>query len=178
MITQTYTTYNAAYLAYHDLKAEGVMEGNISIISNDAAKIHDMEKNQQTVLEAGEGAGIGTAVGGAGGLLAGLGVIAIPGLGPVVAAGWLASTLVGMVAGSVVGAAAGGVLGLFQAEGLTKEEAERYARHIQHGGSVVCVRGTDVPEKQIQTILNAHHNQENMQDALAKPGRDKVPHTL
>ena len=38
------------------------------------------------------GAGIGAAVGGTAGLLAGLGMLAIPGLGPVVAAGWLAST--------------------------------------------------------------------------------------
>ena len=36
--------------------------------------------------------GTGAVLGGVGGLLAGLGLLAIPGLGPIVAAGWLAST--------------------------------------------------------------------------------------
>src|SRR6202045_1264027 len=47
----------------------------------------------------GTGAGIGATIGGATGLLAGLGLLAIPGLGPVVAAGWLASTALGALAG-------------------------------------------------------------------------------
>lgn len=51
---------------------------------------------------------IGAAVGGAGGLLAGLGAFAIPGIGPVVGAGWLVATLVGAAAGGV----AGGLLGM------------------------------------------------------------------
>jgi hypothetical protein len=38
---------------------------------------------------------VSAGVGGAAGLLAGLGLLAIPGLGPVVAAGWLAATAVG-----------------------------------------------------------------------------------
>jgi hypothetical protein len=43
---------------------------------------------------------IGAGVGGAAGLLAGLGLLAIPGLGPVLAAGWLTSTAVNRRAGS------------------------------------------------------------------------------
>jgi hypothetical protein len=54
-----------------------------------------------------EGAGISSAVGGVGGLLAGLGAFAIPGIGPVVGAGWLAATLIGAAAGGV----AGGLIG-------------------------------------------------------------------
>ena len=36
------------------------------------------------------------------GLLAGLGMLAIPGVGPVVAAGWLVTTIAGAVAGARV----------------------------------------------------------------------------
>ncbi|WP_439611855.1 hypothetical protein [Reyranella sp.] len=39
-------------------------------------------------LDTAAGAGIGGVVGGGAGLLAGIGLLAIPGLGPVVAAGW------------------------------------------------------------------------------------------
>lgn len=46
--------------------------------------------------DAAAGAGVGAAVGGVGGLLAGLGAFAIPGIGPVVGAGWLATTLIGV----------------------------------------------------------------------------------
>ena len=56
---------------------------------------------------------------GAAGLLAGLGVLAIPGLGPVVAAGWLASTTLGVMAG----AATGTIVGALTEAGVSEEEA-------------------------------------------------------
>jgi len=57
---------------------------------------------------------MGAALGGGAGLLAGLGVMAIPGLGPVVAAGWLASVLLGAGAG----AATGGIIGALTGAGI------------------------------------------------------------
>ena len=84
-------------------KPAGIPHDNISIVSNDAENNGKYNDHPGT----GAGATFGTVVGGGAGLLAGLGLLAIPGLGPVVAAGWLASTLVG----AGVGAAAGGLVG-------------------------------------------------------------------
>ena len=72
---------------------------------------YDAENRTDTEEDAATGAGIGAVVGGAGGLLTGLGIMAIPGVGPVVVAGWLAATAVGAVAGAVAGGAAGGIIG-------------------------------------------------------------------
>lgn len=58
-------------------------------------------------------------LGGGAGLLAGLGILAIPGLGPVLAAGWLASTLVGAGAG----AATGGLVGALAGAGIDDADA-------------------------------------------------------
>lgn len=62
-------------------------------MSNNADERHG--KSTNAAEGAGTGAGIGAAVGGVGGLLTGLGIMAIPGVGPVVAAGWLAATAAG-----------------------------------------------------------------------------------
>ena len=53
------------------------------------------------------GATAGALIGGAGGLLAGLGLLAIPGLGPVVAAGWLLAAATGADIGAAGGASTG-----------------------------------------------------------------------
>src|SRR5262245_52926382 len=60
----------------------------------------------------------GAVVGGIGGLLVGLGSLAIPGIGPVIAAGPLATTLLGVG----VGAAAGGLIGALVDVGVPEEE--------------------------------------------------------
>ena len=64
---------------------------------------------------------LGAGIGGAAGLLAGLGLMAIPGIGPVVAAGWLAATAAGAAAGGT-----GGIKGLEGAEmGITGNQRIR-----------------------------------------------------
>ena len=67
---------------------------------------------------------------GAAGLLAGLGLSAMPGLGPVVAARWLAATAVRAAAG----AATRGIVGALTQAGVLKEDAPLYAE-----GSVAAV---------------------------------------
>ena len=91
----------------------------------------------------------GTA-GGVAGLLAGLGLIAIPGIGPVVAAGWLVTTL----AGAATGAAAGGISGRLSQAGLSKEEAEVYAEGLRRGGAVVTARVNDAEAQKLQAIMD------------------------
>ena len=79
-------------------------------------------------------------IGGGAGLLAGLGMLAIPGVGPVVAAGWLVSTLVGAAAGAGVGAASGGVIGAMTEAGVSPDHAQIYAEGVRRGGTLVTAR--------------------------------------
>ncbi|GJE62646.1 hypothetical protein MPOCJGCO_4779 [Methylobacterium trifolii] len=89
-------------------------------------------------------------LGGGAGLLAGLGLLAIPGVGPVVAAGWLVAT----VTGAGVGAAAGGLIGGLTGAGLSEHEAERYAEGVRRGGTLVTVRAGEDLADRVMTILD------------------------
>jgi hypothetical protein len=89
-------------------------------------------------------------VGGGAGLLAGLGLLAIPGLGPVVAAGWLASTALG----AAVGGTAGGLIGALTAAGVSKDDAHVYAEGIRRGGTLVTARVPDADRAKCEAILN------------------------
>jgi hypothetical protein len=102
--------------------------------------------------DAAAGAGLGAAVGGAGGLLTGLGIMAIPGVGPVVAAGWLASTVAGMIAGGAVG----GVVGALVDAGISKEDADIYSESIRRGGTLVTVKAEDSQVPTVEAVLNRH----------------------
>jgi hypothetical protein len=124
---------------------------NLTVIANNADEAYDLEKDAADDVST--GAGIGAAVGGAGGLLTGLGLIAIPGVGPVVAAGWLVSTLTGAVAGAAAGAAIGGLVSAFTEAGVSEEEAEILAEHVRRGGAVVCVRADDDQADEVRSII-------------------------
>ncbi|MDB5537288.1 MAG: hypothetical protein JWQ65_2163, partial [Devosia sp.] len=104
---------------------------------------------------AGTGAGIGALLGGAGGLLAGLGALAIPGIGPVIAAGWLVTTAVGAVAGAAVGGATGSVIGGLTSSGIHEQDAHVFAEGVRRGGSVVSVRTDESRESEVQAIFAA-----------------------
>ena len=98
------------------------------------------------------GAGVGAALGGTAGLLAGLGIIAIPGLGPVVAAGALAATAVGAAAG----AATGGVVGALVSAGVPEQEAHVYCEAVRRGGTMVTVRVADDQVALAERIMDGH----------------------
>src|SRR5271169_6957019 len=95
----------------------GVPHSDISIVSNNVDNRYTKDRPTHAAEDAGKGAGIGAAVGGIGGLLTGLGLLAIPGVGPVVAAGWLVAT----AAGAAAGAATGGLVGVLTEAGISKE---------------------------------------------------------
>src|SRR5205085_4482603 len=104
---------------------------------------HSKDRPTNAAEDAGKGAGIGAAVGGVGGLLTGLGLLAIPGVGPVVAAGWLVATAVGAATGAVVGGAAGGLLGALTGAGVPERDAQFYAEGVRRGGTLVTARVDD-----------------------------------
>ncbi len=159
-ITGLFDRYEDARLAVEDLEAAGVPHEHISIVANDAHGEHTKaaEMADEAKEDAGKGAGIGAAVGGVGGLLAGIGLLAIPGLGPVVAAGWLVSTVVGAVGGAVVGAAAGGLVGALTKAGVPEEDANVYAEGVRRGGTLVSAKVEEVHAATAQSILNGERS--------------------
>ena len=139
-LTGLFDRYDDAQRAVKDLEAAGVPHRDVSIVANNSRGDHAEAVATDAATDAGAGAGIGAAIGGAGGLLAGLGLLAIPGLGPVVAAGWLAATAVGAVGGAAIGGAAGGLVGALTHAGVPEEDAHVYAEGVRRGGSLVTAK--------------------------------------
>jgi hypothetical protein len=154
-ITGLYDSYDDARAAVKALENAGVPSDEISIVTNKANGVEVEGQGSYAEEGAGTGAGIGAVAGGAGGLLTGLGMMAIPGVGPVVAAGWLAATAAGAVAGAVAGGAVGGIVGAMVKEGVPEEEANFYAEGIRRGGSVVTAKVDEGKVPEAQAILNS-----------------------
>src|SRR6266404_4889193 len=149
-VTSLYDTYDSAVSAVNALEAYGIPHSDISIVSNNVDDRYGTDRPTNAAEDAGKGAGIGAVVGGAGGLLTGLGLMAIPGVGPVVAAGWLVATL----AGAAAGGATGGALGALTQTGISKDEADVYAEGLRRGGAVVSARVTDNDAARLQAMMD------------------------
>lgn len=152
-VSALYDSYESATAAVRDLEAMGVPHSDISLVANNADERYGANRTGEAGDDAGKGAGLGAALGGAGGLLAGLGMLAIPGLGPVVAAGWLASTAVGAVTGAVVGGAAGGIIGSMTEAGVPERDAHVYAEGVRRGGTLVSARVDDARATEANAVL-------------------------
>ena len=113
----------------------------------------DRHDKSEVAEDAAAGAGVGAVIGGTGGLLAGLGVMAIPGVGPVVAAGWLAATAVGALGGAAVGGATGGIVGALTDAGVPESDAHVYAEGVRRGGALVTARVDGELVAQAEAIL-------------------------
>lgn len=157
-----YDQFEDARRAIEGLHDAGFEKDDISLIMRDREGKFSKELDQDQMRDTGQqdvkegatkGAGIGAALGGLGGLLVGLGALAIPGIGPVVAAGPIVSAL----AGAGVGAVAGGVVGALVDLGIPEEHAEYYAEGVRRGGSLVLVRTEDMMADQAADILNRYH---------------------
>jgi uncharacterized membrane protein len=144
-----FDSYSQAQAAVEALEQAGFTSSEISLVSryrDDATLVDDEVSNTAT------GATAGAFVGGGGGLLAALGLIAIPGIGPLVAAGVLATTLVGAAGGSVVG----GLIGALTNAGVSEEDAHVYSEGVRRGSSLVTVRADDARASKADAILNTH----------------------
>jgi uncharacterized protein (TIGR02271 family) len=146
----TYTTMETAVAVVNDLVDAGFPRNAISVIANDPDHKYAAYVDHDTSADgAAAGAGIGAVVGGVGGLLLGLGALAIPGIGPVIAAGPLAATL----AGAGVGAVAGGIIGALVNMGVPKESAEAYAESVRRGDVLVAAQVPDNQADQATRIM-------------------------
>lgn len=152
-IARLFDDHATAEAAVRDLESAGFSDSDISLVRRQGDTAGTGKDTDTS--GAGIGATIGGVVGGGAGLLAGLGLMAIPGLGPVVAAGWLVAAL----AGAGAGAAAGGLLGALTDAGVTEEEAHVYAEGVRRGGSLVTVRVADEARAtQAEQLLSRHQS--------------------
>ena len=147
-VSKLYDTYSQAQRAVEALEQAGFSSSEVSLIS----RYRDDNTLADEASGATTGATAGAVVGGGTGLLAALGVIAIPGIGPLVAAGVLATTLVGAAGGSVVG----GLIGALTDYGVSEDDAHVYSEAVRRGSSLVTVRTDDDRLATADAILNAH----------------------
>jgi hypothetical protein len=157
MPTQTlsalYDRYDDAAAAVTKLEAAGVPHSDISLVGNKRETTTGTDDTaDHATTGAGTGATLGTILGGGAGLLAGLGLMAIPGVGPVVAAGWLVATLTG----AGIGAAAGGLTGSLTGAGVSETDAHAYAEGVRRGGSLLTVKADEAHASATARILEEH----------------------
>jgi hypothetical protein len=126
--------------------AEAAIDGlTMAGFSNQALSVLLSEKDEAKGLttdstplasdSATAGVGVGGIVGGALGLLAGIGALALPGVGPFIAAGPIMASLAGLGVGGAVGGFVGALVGM----GLPEFEAKLYDVRVKDGGVLVAV---------------------------------------
>jgi hypothetical protein len=135
-----FPSLQAAERACRMLVKAGFAEGDISLFVqvpiNDVVPSTGGPASEDTIdIGGAAGAEMGGAAGGLGGLLAGLGLLAIPGVGPMLAVGPVAAALTGAITGGALGGVAGSLVGL----GISKAEAIAAERHMKAGRAVVIV---------------------------------------
>ncbi len=160
-LTRLYDDHDDAVHVVQALEQAGVPQADISLVANNADTRYDANGTTGTGVTSGDpaqgastgggtGASLGTILGGGAGLLAGLGMLAIPGVGPIVAAGWLVATLTG----AGIGAAAGGLFGSLTGAGVSEADAHTYAEGVRRGGNLVTVRTDETMAGTVDAVLD------------------------
>jgi hypothetical protein len=141
-----YSTRSAVENATDSLVKAGFPTADISVLLPESlGGPKDMGTEKATKAPEGAAAGVttGGVIGGTLGLLAGVGLLAIPGLGPFIAAGPIMAGLAGLGVGGAVGGVTGALIGM----GIPEFEAKRYEGRLQKGGillSVHCDTAEDI----------------------------------
>lgn len=126
--------------AIEALEEEGFSEEELSVVAKGGSDDQDDDTNTDgdggamnmlTGDNISDGATWGGGIGAVGGLLAGVGALAIPGIGPIVAAGPLAAALSGAIAGGI----AGGLIDM----GIPEGEGERFEQDVKEGRVLAVV---------------------------------------
>src|SRR5581483_11327249 len=136
-----YASREMAENAVDRLIAAGFRREDISVLLQDNVGTKDFAHEKHTKAPEGATTGVvaGGVVGGTIGLLAGIGLLAVPGLGPLIAAGPVIGALTGVGSGGVVG----GIIGALVGMGIPEYEAKRYEGRIKEGGILLSVHCDD-----------------------------------
>ncbi|MBW4560959.1 MAG: histidine kinase [Mojavia pulchra JT2-VF2] len=154
-----FSHHRDAEAALTELRDAGFSMNRVSIIAKNSNgnQIAGGDQNFGAGNKADEGAkagaATGAALGGLGGLLVGLGALAIPGIGPVIAGGAVATALATTLTGGAVGAAAGGIVGALAGLGIPEDRARVYSDRFQKGDYLVMTDGSESEIHHAETIL-------------------------
>lgn len=153
-----YSTRAAVENATDSLVRAGFPASDISVLLPESlGGPKDMGTEKATKAPEGTAAGVATGgvIGGTLGVLAGIGLLAIPGLGPFIAAGPIMAGLAGLGVGGAVGGFTGALIGM----GIPEFEAKRYEGRLQKGGillSVHCDTADEIKRaKEVLKVTNA-----------------------
>jgi hypothetical protein len=132
-----YSSALQAERAVDILIAAGLPGSNISVLLPDVRSTKEFAHEKDTKAPEGTAVGVttGGVIGGTIGVLAGVGMLAIPGIGPFIAAGPIMAGLAGLG----VGGAVGGLLGALVGMGIPEYEAKRYEGRVKGGGTLLSV---------------------------------------
>lgn len=131
------TTEAQAHSIVSMLRSRGFVDSDISLLRSTSgmAPHFGHEASNKSPEGAAVGALSGGAVGGTIGVLAGIGMLAIPVFGPFVAAGPILAALSGIAIGGSVGGVAGGLIGF----GVPEIEAKAYDGRVNRGEILIAV---------------------------------------
>jgi Heat induced stress protein YflT domain len=169
-ITGLYDSYDDAAQTVRDLAASGIPDADVSLVANNVDNLYVVKEESDATPAFETGAAVGLMAGGSAGLLASLGLLAIPGVGPVVAAGWLVATAVGAGVGAGAGAVTGGVIGSLTGAGVSPEDAQVYAEGVRRGGTLVTARVDEGQRVAAKAIMRRNRSVEP--DIRARSYRD------
>jgi hypothetical protein len=130
-VSGLFDSYADASAALRDLHAAGIPNADLAVISGDERAAEPAKPPSLASDGSDGGAEAGVVLGGAGGLLAGGGLVTIPGIGPVLAGGWLAEA---------AGNTEQGIIGAMIAGGVPEADAHVYAEGVRRGGTLVSAR--------------------------------------
>jgi hypothetical protein len=135
-----FATRDQAEVAVHALIEAGFAQNHLSVFAQVPTTPLALDSEKDEVDEAIDsggltGAELGIALGGLGGILADIGLLAIPGIGPLIAAGPIAAGITGAILGGSFGGVAGSLVGL----GLSKAEAHLVEQHLKAGKTILMV---------------------------------------
>lgn len=159
LVNAAFTNRNDAQKAYDELIYRGYKPEEINvIISDDTHRLHYEESvSEKPVHSTMENAGIGSAIGGTAGAIAGAliaigSTVVIPGLG-IAVAGPLLAALTGAGAGGLTG----GIVGALHHRGVPKDHAEVFESSIREGGVVISFTPRTIEDRmEIIEAWNGH----------------------
>ncbi len=159
--------------AVEELLAAGISRESISVVAQDAPYTGEIVKSEDGTT-IGQNMAVGGGLGALGGLLIGLGALAIPGIGLVVAAGPLAAAMIGALSG----AAGGGLIGALKDAGVPDSDAEFYGETLRKGGTILTIHTDTAHEDEIDHILRAHRAFEVGEREGVGADASEVPETI